>query len=274
MYHVEKERKETSVPQVQAKMPEKPTHLFTCSESCRSNKGYITTAILDDRGAGHFENELRTSINHNQIRRSPLFWWIILLVVIPIILTMALICAIVTLEVTTVLPSWLEEAEAVSITLEKEYVKKGAVAHAVLTQEIFNPPIMDLHLLTRMASWLTFGGLDMSSSFPTMEQGTEECKTFPNDGSCPFFADPGRVICDCSWKDSHDTPCQEYSNSRFLQKQHFAVQAQDADETGARVSTSYPAVDFSPSETLWWDDITKMPGYSNDVAFTRLWNCV
>lgn len=260
---LEKEEQETHSPQLQAKMPEKPTHLFTCSELCRSNKGYIMATIFDDRGAGCFENELRTSINHNQIRRSRLFWWIILLVVIPIILAMALICAIVTLAVTHVLPSWLEEAAAVSITLEKVYVNKSAIAHAVLTQEIFNPPVMDLHLLTRMASWLIFGGLNMSSSFPIMEQGTEECKTFPNDGSCPFFADPGRFICDCSWSDSHDTACQEYSNSRFLQKQHFAVQAQDADETGARMSTSYPAVDFSPSETLWWDEITKMPGYSN-----------
>jgi len=261
---LEEKKQAATGPQVEVKMPERPPHLFSCSEANRANKGYITTAVIDDAGAGCFENELRSSIKRNRILHSPLFWWIMGLIVVPVLLTMTLICTIVIVNVTTVLPSWLDKAEVVSIALEEEYVTESAASHAALTQEIFVPLISDLHLLTRITGWLAFRGVVMAASFSDMTQGTEECKTFPNNGSCPFFLDPNRASCDCRWNDPHATTCQTYDNPRARQKQHFSGQAQDADpETGARTITSFPAVDYSPSSTLWWDDTTNMPGYSN-----------
>lgn len=262
---LEEEKQEATTTHSEAKLQSKPTHLFSCSESTRANKGYITTMVeVDETGAGRFENELRSSISHNQILRSPLFWWIMGLIVVPVLLTMALICTTVTVNVTTVLPSWLEKAEVASVLLEREFVTEASISHAALAQETFVPPIADLHLLTRVAGWLVFGGLKMSGSFTEMAQGTEECKTFPNDGTCPFFRDPSKLVCDCRWNDPHLDTCQNYDNWRARQKQHYAAQAQDADPTtGARTSTSFPAVDFSPSSTLWWDDTAQMPGYSN-----------
>lgn len=143
---------------------------------------------------------------------------------------------------------------------------KGAISHAALTQEIFVPPISDLHLLSRMAGWSVFRGLNLAEGFTDIIQGTEECKTYPDDGSCPFFLDNERAVCDCSWNDPHGTTCQRYNDPRSRQRQYYACQAQDADpDTGARSSTSFPAVDNEPSSTLWWNDTANMPGYSNET---------
>ena len=263
---IKEEKEVLTVPQSEAKTSEKPFHLFSCSESTRKNKGHITTAKIDDTEAGHFENELRSSINRNRISRSPLFCWIMGLIVVPVLLTMALICTIVTVNVTTILPSWLEKAEEASEALEIEYVNVAAVSHAALTEKIFVPPIGDLHLLSRIAGWLIFGGVNQSSSFTDMNQGTEECKTFPDDDSCGFFLDPERASCDCRWEDPFATACQNYTNWRMRQKPYYACQAHDADPaTGARNATSFPLVDYSPSSTLWWNDTSKMPGYSNST---------
>ena len=260
---IKEEKEVVTVPQSEANS-EKPVHLFSCSESTRKNKGHITTAEIDDAEAGNFENDLRSSINRNRIFRSPLFCWIMGLIVVPVLLTMASICTTVTVNVTIVLPSWLEKAQKASEDLEVEYVTVAAVSHAALTEKIFVPPIGDLHLLTRIAGWLMFGGVNQSASFTDMNQGTEKCKTFPDDDSCGFFLDPERASCDCRWEDPFATACQNYTNWRMHQKPYYACQAHDADPgTGARNTTSFPLVDYSPNTTLWWNDTTKMPGYSN-----------
>lgn len=101
-------KQEGTGPHPEEKMPEKPPHLLSCSEGNRSNYGNITTTLADDADEGRFENELRSSINHKQMHNSPLFWWIMGLIVVPLLLTMALILTTVTINVTSVLPTWYE----------------------------------------------------------------------------------------------------------------------------------------------------------------------
>ena len=187
-----------------------------------------------------------------------------MLIVTPLLLTLTGICVITSLRVTRVLPSWLEQVEDASITLESERALQAGSYHTALAKEIFVSPVGDLHLLTRVASWLLFGGLEQAATFMDMAQGTEECKSFPADGTCDFFNNRTRAMCDCRWNDPRGkNGCQEYEDSRVHQRQFFAGQAQDADpRTGSRVKTSFPAVDYSPSSTLWWNDTAKLPGSS------------
>jgi hypothetical protein len=256
------DEKVAMVPLAEANIVEKPNeHLMSCSESTRINKGPVTYAAV---GAGRFENELRTSLNRSQILRSPLFWWIVVLIVAPVLTTMVLICSIVTVNVTTVLPSWLEEAEVASATLERDAIISAATSRAALEKQILVDLVSDLHLQTRIAGWLLFGGLKQAESFTDMSQATEECKGFPPDLSCGFFSDDDRAPCECSWEDPFTTDCQVFVDARSLQKQFYAGQAQDSDPvTGARTATSFPSTDYSPSATLWWNETMSMPGASN-----------
>ena len=244
---------------------ERPGYWISDSGSTRVNKGRIASGGQEDASAELFEDELKNSLALNQVRRSPLFWWIVVLIVAPVLLTMAFICTIVTVKVADILPSWLERVESASTALEVEFVKASATSRAAFAKEILVEPIRDLHLFTRIVSWLLFGGVVQSRSFTSMTQSTEECKSTPNGSTCDFFLNKTRAPCDCNWEDPNMQECEEFPNdSRYLQRQFYACQAQDADpNTGARNSTSFPLVDSSPGSTLWWDDATKMPGALN-----------
>ena len=248
-----------------ARNRERPGYWISDPDSTRVNKGHIATAGQEDASAELFEDELKTSLALNQVRRSPLFWWIAVLIVAPVLLTMAVICTIVTVNVADILPSWLERVESASTALEVEFVEVCATSRAVFAEEVLVEPIRDLHLFTRIVSWLLFGGVVQSKSFTGMTQSTEECKSTPDGSTCDFFLDKTRAPCDCNWEDPNMQECEEFRNdSRYLQRQFYACQAQDADpNTGARNSTSFPLVDSSPDSTLWWDDATKMPGALN-----------
>jgi hypothetical protein len=240
-----------TVPLADAKIVKKPTErLMSCSDSTRINKGHVTYAVVGD---GRFENEVRTSLNHSQVLRSPLFWWIVVLIVAPVLMAMASICCIVTVDVTTTLPSWLDEVEVASSTLERTAIISAATSRAALQREILVDIITDLHLQTRIAGWLLFGGWKQRESFTEMTQATEECKAVPSNLSCSFYSDDDRA-----------PDCQVFVDARSLQKQFYAGQAQDSDPvTGARTATSFPSTDYSPSATLWWNETMSMPGASN-----------
>jgi hypothetical protein len=243
-------------------VPDKPRHLLSCSDSTRDNKGQIISAGANDSGDECFESELHENLERSRISHSPLFWWVVVLIVAPVLLTMTAICVIVCVKVINVLPSWLEEGEDASIGLETERAIQAGSYHAAFAKEIFVNTVGDFHLFNRVVSWLLFGGLKQTDSFTEMVQATEECKSSPASRSCNFFVDRTRSLCDCRWNDFRgNNSCQNYEDSRARQNLFFAGQAQDADSiTGSRISTSYPDVDYSPSSTLWWNDTTRMPG--------------
>jgi hypothetical protein len=137
-----------------------------------------------------------------------------MLIVAPVLIMMANMCTIVTAHVYTVLVSLLERADVASVTLKSEAIISAASSHAAIAEVIFADPISDLHLLTRVAGWLLFGGLKQAGSSTDMTQATDECKLFPLDWSCGFFSEDNRVPCHCGWEDPPAIDCLVYVNER------------------------------------------------------------
>jgi len=217
------------------------------------------------------KDSLEESSEQISVLRSPLFWWIVALIVIPILFVIGLICAIVSYDIVTVIPSWVAQADKATDTLALAALQLTASSKASLMTAVVFESIRDLHLITRFAGFLYFGGIQRSSSFIEMDSASEECKTFPNK-TCPFYFDPDRAPCPCEWSNVLETTCTEdnITYSRDLQHQFWGLQSQDADrETGARVSSaSFPTVGSSPETTQWYANFSAMPGSwkSQDAA--------
>lgn len=207
------------------------------------------------------QHDMDKSLN---VRRSPLFRWIVGLIVVPILLTMATITALVAFSVNRTLPTLLKDTEALSKQLSKDNFVTAASARADFAEEVMTESVRDLHLHSRFASWLLFGGIEFSGSLTELDDSSEECKAALPNRSCSFFNDNTRSPCDCNWKNFQGFTCEVYENSaRTLQKRSYSGQAHDADiVTGDRNSTTYPKVDFQPEATLWWNNFSAMPGFS------------
>lgn len=125
--------------------------------------------------------------------------------------------------------------------------------------------IRDLHLMTRVAGWLYFGGIERSEAFTAMETASEECKVYPQE-TCPFY-NSDRAPCPCDWDGVlfSDT-CTDFNKtvSRSLQKIFWGLQSSDADPlTGKRTdSQSYfsDGVGNTPATTQWSYDPSLLPG--------------
>lgn len=59
----------------------------------------------------------------------------------------------------------------------------------------------DVHVYTRMAGWLLFGGLNRADSFTFQSTGSEECKSYGKNFSttCPYMLDETLTACPCEW---------------------------------------------------------------------------
>jgi len=124
--------------------------------------------------------------------------------------------------------------------------------------------VRDLHLITRVAGWLFFGGIERSSSFTEMEASrSEECKLYP-EGKCPYFLNPANTACPCLWNDVAKSCDANFSSTeaRDLEQGYWVVQSLDADpETGQRNSSpSFPIAGSSPETTQWWGNVSVLPG--------------
>jgi hypothetical protein len=197
----------------------------------------------------------------NRVWRSKLFWWISILIVLPLLGTNLAICGLVTHAIMDILPSWLHSLKDVSYDIELSVLDNAASLRASFSGAVMMEPIRDLHFYTRVSGWLLFGGITQSNSITDMAQATEECKEFEF-GECPIYDDPLRTPCDCKWKNLRGVKCQNFTNDpRYLQRPFFCGQAQDADpSTGDRRDVSFPAHDVTPNTTLWWTNISDLPG--------------
>jgi len=197
-----------------------------------------------------------------KIHQSALFWWIVVLIVIPLLLVMGVICATVSHHIVSQIPSWVKNAGDASHSLAMDALNLTAASKASLMSAVVFEGVRDLHLMTRIAGWLYFGGISRSSAFTAMDTATEQCKVYPK-GECPYYLS-NRTPCPCDWKDLIVDNCTEYNftESRALQRQHWSLQAQDADPvTGSHNhSTSFPPVGSSPERTLWWANVSSLPG--------------
>jgi len=201
-----------------------------------------------------------------RVCRSRLFWWIIFLLVTPMILSMVIISLLVSKDMKRELPTWLEDVKSMSARLEILTINNTAFLRAIYAEELIKKPISDLHVLSRIAGWLFFGALERSDSFTTLVTGTEDCKAYMPDATytCPFLLNTSLAPCDCSWNNPSGVECQIYEDidSRYLQRLFYSGQSQDVDELGTRRNTSYPAVAATPTATSFWNNVNATPGSS------------
>jgi HAMP domain-containing protein len=202
-----------------------------------------------------------------QAYKSSLFWWIVLLIALPLVLTNAVICLLVSYKIGSSFPTWHETAAFESTNLELDALNSYTFLKAAQAEMCVHDTVRELHFLTRVAGWLFFDGLARSNAFCEVERGAQECASSPPDKSCPFFDDPDRAVCACEWRDLYDVRgiCSNFTDvkARERQRLYFFGQARDANNvTGDRRSAASfgPGIDDSPSNTLWWDNIDELPG--------------
>lgn len=126
----------------------------------------------------------------------------------------------------------------------------------------------DLYLVSRYSSWLMFGGLDSSGTFSEMTSGIEECKNYSDDFSqCPYVID--NFVCDCKWREiSYEEECDIFSHesaSRRLQQFYWISELSETLD-GERLGTTFPVGHFSPKSGKWWNNLTSLPGSTNDTS--------
>jgi hypothetical protein len=202
---------------------------------------------------------------------SKLFWCILFLMALPVFLTAMTVSAIASSSVSKTLPDWIVGAEVASISIEKDTLQFVARRKASVFSTLTQGTIRDLHFMNRITNWLYFGGIQRSTTFTEMNAGAEACKEYYEAGlsniECPALLN---LPCSCDWEDLRQytelsPSCRsdyEAKDSRYLQTQHFSVQALDSDPvTGNRYSSSsYPSTSYSPATTSWWSNISTLPG--------------
>jgi len=205
-----------------------------------------------------------------QIRRSSLFWWILFLIVFPLILANAAICFIVSSRIVRSMEHFVYEVGVESQELEKTALRSSALLKATQASIAINDIVRDLHIMTRLAGWLFFGGVRRSDGFTHIDEAAQECRLYSSDKVCPVFEDFDRTPCSCAWEDLNledDDVCRsiDSSEARYLQEKFFFCQARDADPSTGRREEAFsfaPGFDDSPENTLFWDDIDAVPGAS------------
>ena len=249
----------------------------------RQSSGVSTTSptseeMLERQNFGpNFDSGADTASIHTPTRRqdydgtvakSPLFWWILGLIVIPLLIVAVSISTVVLVNISTELPSLIIPVKEEYLVLRNATRFSATSMRAIQASQITEKSARDNHLLTRFASWLLFDGMNMSNSFTELLEGAEECKTSSAGSQCPWMANR---LCDCAWNDigSRTTgKCTSFKPgaSRPLQKLHFEAQNQDTDMFGTRLSTSFPNVASSPAATSWWNNTSTLPRLQSDVG--------
>jgi hypothetical protein len=215
--------------------------------------------------------ELQARCSETSPSQSSLFWWVLCLIVAPLLMTSVVLSFFAFSRINDSLSSWELTAEHYSSTLEAKAFCSASRLKAMQANIAINSFLRDMHVLTRMAGWLLFDGANRSAAFTYLEQATQECRnyTYGGEATCPFFSDAIRAPCACEWEDVHrDTYCHEYNQSsayvRDLQHGYFMSQKRDFDPaTGNRtsaVSFGVPGIDDSGATTSWWDNFNDLPG--------------
>lgn len=208
-----------------------------------------------------------------QTCRSSLFWWVFILVALPLICTNVMICALISSHTLEIVGDWTRAVGDHSQELEVKALNTSATLKATQVSMAISGVVRDLYLMTRVAGWLFFGGIPRSDSFTQLESAANECRGYDWENRCPVYNDFERTPCDCSWEDLSDplhNKCRWVNGtaggSRSLQKLFFFCQAEDADETtGSRVKASSfldgsRNASKSPETTMFWDEIDVVPG--------------
>jgi len=206
-----------------------------------------------------------------RVLRSSLFWWLLVLIVLPLILTNTTICWIVSHRIVDSMDDFVNAVVVDSLALELEVLQSSAALKATEASINISDILRSLFIMTRFAGWLFFGGVERSDGFSRMEEAAQECRGYSQVNICPVYFDFERTPCVCSWHDltQKDTlPCLPINQTdpRYFQHKFFFCQARDADSRNGRrdeaASFGTEGIDDSSANTLFWDDIGAVPGAS------------
>jgi len=192
--------------------------------------------------------------------KSKLFWWIVLLMALPVFLTNCVIASIMSKSILITLPTtWAESAKRGSNAIEMDAMELIVDRKAAIMANMMEGPARDIYVLARTTSWLIFGGIQRSDKAAVLDSTSERCKTYP-EGECPYSKP-----CSCGWGHGWNLTgvqcdgAESDIDSRYLQRQWFEVQKLDSNPiTGERISS--PSFPISPESTLWWKNATELPG--------------
>eukprot|EP00536_Pseudo-nitzschia_multiseries_P012093 jgi/Psemu1/244263/estExt_Genewise1.C_4430009 len=225
-------------------------------KSCpRTNLGSNITYSVDKR-------KLPPAAEATQLSKSPLFWNLFCCIVLPLLLFNSVVSIITGRQLLGVFPEWISQAQSASFDLEREHLQSSLNLIAKHVEQVFEEPLRDLHVISRMSGWLLFGAVNRSDSFTDSEMNfVEECKFYENTQECPFESNNTRSPCACEWNDPWDRTCEiesshnwtSGSDPRYMQKLWYVNQIRNASEV-------YPAVDFSPESTSWYTEPDQMQG--------------
>jgi len=205
-----------------------------------------------------------------KIYKSPLFLWMVVLIVTPTLMTTIIISAVVLGNISVEFPSMIEPIQKEYLALREDYRVTKTEILAVRASGVSERAARDTFLLTRFAHWLYFGGMETApDSFTELVEVCEECKTASPASECEWASN---LPCDCAWNDffvrenGHACTISCPEQSRLQQKVLFACQSQDAKPDGSRDSTSFPDVAKFPNTTAWWDNTTVLPRSAKESA--------
>ncbi|CAB9506473.1 expressed unknown protein [Seminavis robusta] len=193
---------------------------------------------------------------------SPLFVWIVVFIVTPLLITTITMSAIVTYNVSGELTEVIDSGKMEYVNMEKFSLSAAVTLRASWIAHTTEKSTSDLHVLSRYASWLLFDGLERRDSFTELATGAEECKVGKG-SECPYLRE---VPCECE-RDPRSGTClggfDTFENYafRYQQEPFFVCESTDTAENGDRNSSlSFPDLSNSPRTTAWWDDVTTVPG--------------
>ena len=196
-----------------------------------------------------------------------LFLWICACVALPLLTCLIAISTFVLIASWERLPTLVTDLEDTYLALERSFLLVTVRLRAVFASEALSISTRDLSVLTRMAGWILFGGLQLSNNtFTAVSTGAELCKDYGFGTVCPAIQNTSITACDCKWKDPIIKQCRnDLQDSRRIQQVFFEGMRTDADpNTGARNSTSFPAVQRFPNDTSFWpSNMDALPGANN-----------
>jgi HAMP domain-containing protein len=197
---------------------------------------------------------------------SSLYWWILGLVVLPLLVIIGTIVAVTYSTIVTRIPAWMHDLEQASFEVELQSLVSYAQVSALGARSNMRSPARDVYFVGRVAGWLAAGGVETSVGLTEIQEQTSSCQFDLSEESCVVRNDAeSSSKCPCYWEDSlDDHPCSEtVANVNSTRSTlYWMSQSRDANpETGSRVEpSSYPEYDWAPNATGWWNDTQTVPG--------------
>jgi len=265
---------QTDEKETKENMKETSTDSSSYSDDCFVAKNHIiqrkhvgqNLPLIDEGDTGQDDKEKYVKRRALVMYKSPLFWWVLILLGLPSLATMFGISHVVGQRTWRNLPKLLQETEDIAMTCEKSSFDLLIQARAQLAAEQLQQIVRDQFLLHRFSEWLLLGTIKRTDSFVSMQQAAEECKSFPK-GNCTYLINKNILPCSCEWKGSLGMVCEGIKKSRFAQQRLWGSQKQDYDfDTGDRNTTSYPKVDQNAKNTSWWTNVFELPGADKGYA--------